>query len=104
MDAEALAKQFLKDNNVKDMDDLDIDEQQGFMGRVFDRKQKDIAKMFHDTFKSEQGERVLRHLVSKHVFAPTINPNDDMVSAGIREGQKRLVLWIMQQIERAEKG
>ena len=104
MNSEELAKQFLAENDTDKLEGLDIDEHNGVMEKVFKKKQLDHAQLFFRVFSTEDGQKVMTKLVNKHVLAPTVMPNDDPYSIGIREGQKRLTLWIMQQIEIAKKG
>lgn len=64
----------------------------------------DRANMFAKTFGTEIGKRALAELVELYLTKPIANPNDDMISIGIREGQARMIKWLMSQIELSNKG
>ena len=63
-----------------------------------------IAKMVHDTFTTEPGQKLLQQLVTTYLVRPIVHPNDTQFAAGIRQGQADVVLQILQQIELAKRG
>ena len=72
-----------------------------------EKKKKDIlsdAKLFASTFETEQGKLALTKMMQMFMTKSIARPNDDMISIGIREGQARVVRWILQQTAIAKKG
>lgn len=104
VNAEKMAEEFLANNDTDKLEGLDIDEQNGIMSKVFKKKRLEDAQLFFRLFETEDGKKVLKKLIAMHVLRPVVNPGEDGMTVGIREGQKRLVLWIMNQIETARKG
>jgi hypothetical protein len=68
------------------------------------KKMKERANVIFNTFNTDNGKQALEELVTMFLMKPIANPNDDMLAVGIREGQARIVKWLLQQIEIAKKG
>lgn len=99
MSEEALLDNLLALDEFKDLGMQDPDQQKQRKKQMLEE-----AQMFLDTFSTEAGQKALRLLMGKFLIKPIANPHDDMVTVGIREGQARLIRWIIQQIQTAEKG
>ena len=68
------------------------------------KAQLEDAQLFLHTFDTDAGRLVLTKMLEMFLSKSIAKPNDDMVSIGIREGQARVVRWILQQIAIAKKG
>ena len=74
-------------------------------GKKLRRKEREeLATIFHGTFTSEYGIQAIEKLVEMFLTKPIANPKDDLISIGIREGQARIVRFMLQQIEIIDKG
>ncbi len=87
--------QFL--NNVE-IEDTDLYFQEELNARI------DIASMFYTTFDTETGQRSMKFLVQKFVLNKTFSSNDTQFGAGIKEGQRQLVLFLLECIQRHRTG
>jgi hypothetical protein len=67
-------------------------------------KQLEKAQIFFKTFSTEHGKLALKELINMFLVSSVANPRDDMVTIGIREGNARVVKFLLQQIEIAKKG
>jgi hypothetical protein len=100
VEAEELAKQIL-DQDGWSLLDNNPDEKK----KLFANKERlEKAQLFFHCFNSVDGRRALEVMVKDFLTKPMANPNDDLLTIGIREGQARMVKWILAQIEIAKKG
>jgi len=68
------------------------------------KQREEVATIFHGTFTSDYGKQAIEKLVDMFLTQPIAQPKDDMVSIGIREGQARVVRFLLQQIDIIDKG
>ena len=68
---------------------------------VKDKAIKD-ASMFANCFNNPAGEKVINHLKDKFVDVPMVVKGDDLLNAGLRQGQANLVRYIIKQLEIAK--
>jgi|TARA_R100000479_G_scaffold151439_1_gene87216 hypothetical protein len=64
--------------------------------------QLELDKAFARTFETEEGKKVLKHLIEKTLEQPTWIPGLDNSYGYAREGQNSIVREINQRIERAK--
>jgi len=82
-----------------------LDPNKGIKEKLFKRAEfKDRADTIFHTFDTEAGKRTIEMLVEMFLTKPIANPHDDMLSVGIREGQARVVKWLLAQRELSSKG
>ena len=81
--------------------DSDLVEKKKLIGN---KNRLEEAQKVYFALNTEQGQELIKHLVEKFLLGPTASPGDDLLAVGIREGQKRLVKYLIQQIEIAKKG
>lgn len=66
-------------------------------------KAREIASRFHECFRSDAGQYVLKRLREVTLERPVLNANSTQFGAGIREGQNQIVRQILDQIDFAEQ-
>lgn len=86
-------------DNLPDV--LDFDDQTD-MSEDEREKAREIASMFFACFNTDPGQYVLKRLVEITLAKPVILGHSTQFEAGIREGQNKLVLEILQNIELAK--
>jgi len=94
-----LTKELLSLESWDDIEDQNIDSKK--------KRKKEVlrdAQIFLTVFNTDEGQRVLEKMVDTFLTKSIAKPHDDMISIGIREGQARVVRWILQQNEIARKG
>ena len=66
-------------------------------------KAREIASKFHECFRTDAGQYVLKRLREITLDKPVLNGNSTQFSAGIREGQNNIVRQILDQVALAEQ-
>lgn len=84
-------------------DALEIDDEAQARARFAQASEaREIATRFHECFRTDSGQYVLRRLVEITIMRPTVTPQSTQFEAGIKEGRADLVRQILAQIELAE--
>lgn len=80
--------------NSAGWDGIDAEEQ------VVKNEPTDLDKQYHRTFNSEDGQKVLQHLISITIDQPAWMPGADPSYGYAREGQNSLIREINQRLRR----
>jgi len=91
-------------DDLLELDFANIENQNMEDNKKRKKKMLEDAQIFFHTFNTDEGQLALKHMMQTFLVKSIAKPNDDMVSIGIREGQARVVRWILQQIEIAKEG
>jgi len=83
-------------------DSLDLDSEE--FTRIKEEneaKVRERARIFHQCFSTDAGQRVLDHLVDISLDRRVLKADSTQFAAGIREGENNLVRYIKNQIRQA---